>query len=130
MGLCGSLRGASTNGAMLRYLSTLSNEHFQLDIHHIGFLPLFNEDYEREKSRLAFYVGIPTVVDDFREVVKQADALIFATPEYNGALPGVLKNAYDWVSRDYSKNGGTTPPIAGKKIGQGVLIQALSALLI
>ena len=43
--------------------------------------------------------------------------MIFATPEYNGSVSGVLKNAFDWLSRDWSKNGGTTAPVAGKKIG-------------
>lgn len=56
-------------------------------------------------------------MDILREQVKGAVAVIFATPEYNGSMSGVLKNAYDWISRDYSKEGGDTPPIAGKKCG-------------
>lgn len=61
-------------------------------------------------------------VDVLREQVKGATALIFATPEYNGSMSGVLKNAYDWLSRDYSKQGGDTPPVAGKKSGTNIIL--------
>lgn len=54
-------------------------------------LPLFNEDLEQE--------GMPAEVQALHDQMQSADALIIATPEYNGNLPGVLKNALDWASR-------------------------------
>lgn len=72
---------------------------------------------KRKRVNYASNVEIPTSVIDFRDKIKSADALIFATPEYNGSVSGALKNAFDWASRDYSKSGGDGPAIAGKKIG-------------
>jgi NAD(P)H-dependent FMN reductase len=68
------------------------------------------------------YSGIPTSVIDLREKVKYADGVIFSTPEYNGSVSGVLKNAFDWLSRDYSKNNkrssdNSPAPLLNKKCG-------------
>ena len=59
----------------------------------IGELPLYNADLEQEV--------VPSVVAELRETVRRSDGLLVATPEYNHGVPGVLKNAIDWLSRPY-----------------------------
>lgn len=61
----------------------------------IGSFPLFNQDLEND---------MPAVVAAAKEQVMKSDGVIFVTPEYNRSLPGVLKNAIDWMSRPYGKN--------------------------
>ena len=62
-----------------------------LEIVPIGDLPLYNEDEETATP--------PAAWQTFRDRVRRADAILFATPEYNHGVPGVLKNAIDWLSR-------------------------------
>jgi|JI9StandDraft_2_1071091.scaffolds.fasta_scaffold1066310_1 NAD(P)H-dependent FMN reductase len=63
VGICGSLRGASTNGALLQFLRSLPSDQVQIDIQHVGFLPLFNEDLEKEKSKRSINnLEVPTSV--------------------------------------------------------------------
>jgi chromate reductase len=75
----------------------------ELEIGEIGAIPLYNADVEA--------AGPPESVARLKERVAAADALLFATPEYNYSIPGVLKNAIDWVSRPVA-----TSPLAGKPI--------------
>jgi chromate reductase len=101
LGISGSLRKGSYNTALLRTARLLKPDGMTLDIANtIGDLPLYNDDIRQE--------GYPPDVQDLRERVGAADALIFATPEYNHSVPGVLKNAIDWLSRPPS------PPLDGK----------------
>lgn len=90
LGLCGSLRGASTNRLLMREAARLYSpaEFVEADLR----LPLYDGDLEAEE-------GIPPVVQALADQIARADAVIIATPEYNKNLSGVLKNALDWVSR-------------------------------
>lgn len=92
-GLCGSLRGASTN----RLLLNEAARHFGADSYTEGNLrlPLYDGDLEAE--------GIPKAVVELAAGISAADAVIIASPEYNKGLSGVLKNALDWISRTEGK---------------------------
>jgi chromate reductase, NAD(P)H dehydrogenase (quinone) len=90
LGICGALRAGSTN----RLLLTQAMHAFGPATHIIADLrlPLYDGDLEAAH-------GIPPEVQTLADQIASADAIIIATPEYNKALPGVLKNALDWVSR-------------------------------
>ena len=100
LGISGSLRKGSFNTATLRAAAELLPDGMTLDLAEIGDLPLYNDDV-----RLA---GYPPSAQRFREQIAAADALLFATPEYNYSMSGVLKNAIDWASRP------PDPPVIGK----------------
>lgn len=91
LGFAGSLRQKSHNRNLLNAAGTVLPVGMTLQIFDLIDIPLFNQDVEAE--------GIPNAVMAFREAMKAADALLIATPEYNWSIPGVLKNALDWVSR-------------------------------
>jgi chromate reductase, NAD(P)H dehydrogenase (quinone) len=91
VGIAGSLRKASYNRALLRTAQELAPEGLRIEIHDLDEIPLYNEDVEK--------AGVPPAVDALRRAVAAADGLLFATPEYNHGVPGVLKNAFDWLSR-------------------------------
>lgn len=90
LGIPGALRAASTNRLLLAEARRAFGEalHTEADLR----LPLFDEDLEIAE-------GFPESVLRLHAQIKAADAIVIATPEYNKALPGVLKNALDWVSR-------------------------------
>ncbi len=90
LGICGALRAGSTN----RLLLAEARAAFGPARYRAANLrlPLFDEDIEIAK-------GIPAAVQRLADQIRAADAIVIATPEYNKALPGVLKNALDWVSR-------------------------------
>lgn len=102
LAISGSLRAASLNTASLRALQELAPSHITIEIADISGIPIFNDDVRA--------VGFPDPVSDFRSKIAAADALIFATPEYNFTIPGVLKNALDWASRP------PTHPFDGKPV--------------
>jgi chromate reductase len=87
----GSLRQKSLNRALIRAAQDLAAEDVEIEIADLGAIPLYNGDVEAE--------GDPAAVRDLKERVREADALLIATPEYNASIPGVLKNAIDWLSR-------------------------------
>jgi len=91
VGLCGSLRAASWNRMVLEFAGTVMPEGMVLDIAEIRPLPMFDAD--------VFAQGFPAPVAALRERIRKADGVLIATPEYNFSIPGVLKNALDWVSR-------------------------------
>jgi len=91
LGMSGSLRKASTNTAALRAAGELLPEGMTLEQIGLGDLPLYDDDIRVK--------GYPPVVQHFRDRIKAADAILFATPEYNYSISGVLKNAIDWASR-------------------------------
>jgi chromate reductase len=92
LAISGSLRKASFNTALLRAAQELAPEGMSIQIYtDLASIPPYDDDI-----RLA---GFPPVVAALRDRVRAADALIFATPEYNRSFPGVLKNAIDWLSR-------------------------------
>lgn len=90
LGFAGSLRKNSYNRAALKVAQELVPEGAELEIITLDDLPLFNQDYENDE---------PLAVRDFKDKIRQADALLIVTPEYNYSTSGVLKNAIDWASR-------------------------------
>jgi chromate reductase len=118
LAISGSLRSASFNTALLYAAQELTPEGMSLQIYaDLASIPAYDDDV-----RLA---GYPPAVAALRDRVRAADALIFATPEYNRSFPGVLKNAIDWVSRPPAQ------PLDGKPAavmgaGPGVLGTALA----
>ncbi len=90
LGIAGSLRRASYNRGLMRAAQELLPEGATLTVVDIGGLPLFSEDLE---------ANVPAEVRTLKQQVRDADAILIATPEYNYSIPGVLKNAIDWASR-------------------------------
>ena len=91
LGIAGSLRKGSYNKLALRAATELKPAGMEIESFDIAPLPLYNDDLREQ--------GYPPAVQDFRERIRAADALLIVTPEYNYSLPGVLKNAIDWASR-------------------------------
>jgi chromate reductase, NAD(P)H dehydrogenase (quinone) len=102
LGISGSLRKASFNTAALRAALELVPEGMTLEIADIAEIPLYNDDVRA--------AGFPPPVQHLRDRIAAADALLFATPEYNYSMSGVLKNVIDWVSRP------PDPPVIGKPV--------------
>ena len=92
LGVSGSLRKDSYNTAALRAVQELAPAGMTVEIFDIGGFPLYNDDV-----RLG--AGYPPVVAEFRAKIAASDAVLFASPEYNYSISGVLKNALDWASR-------------------------------
>jgi len=92
IGLSGSLRQASFNSALLRAAVELMPAGVELRLASIRGIPLYDGDLEAAE-------GIPAVVQALKNDIAAADGLLFVTPEYNNSLPGVAKNAVDWLSR-------------------------------
>jgi chromate reductase len=91
LGICGSLRQKSFNMAALRAAGELMPAGLKLRITSIADLPIYNLDVQEK--------GFPGPVTKLRDEILAADALLFASPEYNWSLSGALKNAIDWMSR-------------------------------
>jgi chromate reductase, NAD(P)H dehydrogenase (quinone) len=92
LGISGSLREGSHNTALLRAAQRLAPEGMQLELYdELELIPPYNEDRDGADA--------PAAATRLRELVAGADAVLFATPEYNGSTPGQLKNALDWLSR-------------------------------
>jgi chromate reductase, NAD(P)H dehydrogenase (quinone) len=111
VGISGSLRKGSFNTALLRAFSNLG-EDFTVESAEIGNLPLFNQDME---------TNLPKAALAFKNSIKSADGILFVTPEYNYSIPGVLKNAIDWVSRPYGNNSFENKPAAIMSASGGML---------
>ena len=103
IGISGSLRKHSSNTGLLRAAQTVLPEGATLEIFDLSSIPLYNGDVEA--------TGAPASVVALKEKIASADALLIATPEYNYSIPGVLKNAIDWVSRPAKST-----PLAGKPV--------------
>jgi chromate reductase len=125
VGFAGSLRRGSYNRALLRAATETAPPTLHIVIHELDGIPLYNGDIEA--------AGVPAGVVQLRDAIRQADGLLIATPEYNHGVPGVLKNAIDWLSRpprDSSLNGkvaalmGASPGMTGTARGQSQLRQA------
>ena len=91
LGVSGSLRKQSYNSGALRAIASILPEGVSFKTAEISQLPFYSADVEQ--------AGLPDTVKEFRAEVAASDALIFAVPEYNFSLPGVLKNALEWLSR-------------------------------
>lgn len=92
VGLAGSLRRRSFNKSLLRAAEKLMPQGASLEIHEIAGIPLYNADEEAE-------AGIPLQATEIKNAIAEADGLLLSTPEYNNGIPGVFKNAIDWLSR-------------------------------
>ena len=92
VGISGSLRKHSFNAGLLRAAAEAVPEGSKLVIESIKGIPLYNGDVEAT-------AGIPAVVSDLKERIAVADGLLMVTPENNNSIPGVFKNAIDWLSR-------------------------------
>jgi NAD(P)H-dependent FMN reductase len=92
IGIAGSLRKASFSAALLRAAVELRPAGVEVEIGSIVGIPLYDGDLEREQ-------GVPEVVTMLKDRIAEADGLLLVTPEYNSSLPGVFKNAIDWLSR-------------------------------
>jgi len=90
LGISGSGRKGSYNTALIRAAKVLVPPNVELETFDISRLPLFNEDLEESTS---------AVVNEFRRKVSEADAILFATPEYNYSVTAVIKNAVEWGNR-------------------------------
>ncbi len=112
LGVCGSLRKQSFNMMALKAAQQLVPADTTLDIYEIVGLPLFNQDEEKNPT---------PKVTDFKAKIRAADAILFATPEYNYSIPGVLKNAIDVASRPYGDSAWKDKPVAMIGASVGVL---------
>ena len=103
LGIAGSLREGSYNRSLLRTARELLPQGVELVDFDLRSLPLYDGDVEA--------AGDPEAVVALKEAIRDADALLIATPEYNRGVPGVLKNAIDWASRP-----ALASPLAGKPV--------------
>lgn len=106
LALCGSLRAGSYNRRLLRAAEAglppgVTVEEFE----GLGDVPPYDQDHDQGR-------GAPHAVLALREAISTADAVLIATPEYNGSVPGQLKNALDWASRPFPGNALRGKPVA------------------
>ena len=112
LGIAGSLRKGSYNKSLLRAAVGLVPQDMNLEIFDLEGIPVFNQDTEQK---------MPEKVKEFKSKIKEADAMLIATPEYNYSVPGVLKNAIDWASRPYGDNPFDGKPVAIMSASIGML---------
>jgi chromate reductase len=93
--LVGSLRKDSLNRKVAQSICAIRGDNLQCSIVEIGDLPLYNQEYDGNS---------PSEYERFRDEIRQADGVLFVSPEYNRGIPGVLKNAIDVGSRPYGKS--------------------------
>jgi NAD(P)H-dependent FMN reductase len=116
--LVGSLRAASLNRQLAELAAETAPEGIDVSVYQgvgggLGDLPFYNEDIDNPAD-------VPASVTALRSAVADADAVLVVTPEYNGSIPGVLKNAIDWLSRPYGQSALNGKPLAvvGTAFGQ------------
>jgi chromate reductase len=103
LGIAGSLRKDSFNRGLLRAAHKLTPEGVTIEDFDLEGIPLYNQDEDGNP---------PALVTEFKARIRAADAILFATPEYNYSIPGVLKNAIDWASRPYGDSAWDGKPVA------------------
>ena len=110
LGIAGSLRRQSYNSGALRAAAELAPEGATVEVFELDGIPGFSEDEEQNP---------PDKVVELKRRVREADAVLFVTPEYNYSIPGVLKNAIDWASRPYGDSAWSGKPAAimGASVG-------------
>ena len=110
LGIAGSLRRQSYNRALLRAATQVAPEGATIEVFEIDGIPPFSEDDEQSP---------PEKVVELKRRIREADAVLFVTPEYNYSIPGVLKNAIDWASRPYGDSAWSGKPAAvmGASVG-------------
>ena len=119
LGIVGSLRNSSYNGALLNAISNSFPGWVKFESFDIGNVPHYNQDVEESE--------IPEVVRELKQKVQDADVVVIASPEYNGSVSGVLKDALDWASRPHGGGSFEGKPVAmmsavsGRRGGRSVL---------
>ena len=110
LGIAGSLRQHSYNKGALRAAQQVVPDDAEIEVFDLNGIPGFNEDEERTP---------PERVIELKNKIREADAILIVTPEYNYSIPGVLKNAIDWASRPYGDSAWTGKPVAimGASVG-------------
>ena len=110
LGIAGSLRRQSYNRGALRAAIELAPEGATVEVFELDGLPAFNQDEDQTP---------PAKVVDLKKRIREADAILFVTPEYNYSIPGVMKNAIDWASRPYGDSAwnGKAAAIMGVSVG-------------
>src|SRR6185503_16529742 len=110
LGIAGSLRRESYNRAALHAATQLVPQGATIDTFELDGLPGFNQDDEQNP---------PAEVVELKKRIREADAILIVTPEYNYSVPGVLKNAIDWASRPYGDSAWNGKPAAimGASVG-------------
>jgi chromate reductase, NAD(P)H dehydrogenase (quinone) len=91
LGISGSLRRGSYNSALLRAATRLMPPQATLEVASIRGIPLYDYDVEVQ--------GLPAAVAQLKEAIVRTNGVLLVTPEYNHSIPGVFKNAIDWLSR-------------------------------
>ena len=92
LAISGSLRSRSFNTALLRAAQSAAGPDVRLDVVTLHGIPLYDGDVEQRD-------GLPAAVSELKERVVASDGVLLCTPEYNNGIPGVFKNAIDWLSR-------------------------------
>ena len=96
LGFGGTLRKGSFTQSLLQEAALLCPPSAELEVfERLGEFPLFSSELENK---------VPEVIKEFKNKIKNADAVLIVTPEYNFSIPGYLKNALDWASRPYGDN--------------------------
>lgn len=110
LGIPGSLRRESYNRATLRAATQLAPDGATIEVFELDGIPGFNQDDEQNP---------PAKVVELKQRIRESDAILFVTPEYNYSVPGVLKNAIDWASRPYGDSAWNGKPVAimGASVG-------------
>jgi NAD(P)H-dependent FMN reductase len=125
IGISGALRKGSYNAALLRAAVELAPAGLTIETRSIRDIPLYDGDVEAE--------GIPEPVRVLKDRVAEADGLLLVTPEYNNSIPGVMKNAIDWMSRPPKDAprvfGGKPVALMGATPGRGATALAHTAWL-
>jgi chromate reductase len=104
LGIAGSLRSGSHNAQLLRHVAEELPEGVELEVFdRLAEIPAYDPDLEDLS---------PDAVEDLKAAIAAADAVLIATPEYNGSIPGALKNALDWVSRPIAETPIRSKPVA------------------
>ncbi|WP_151475808.1 NAD(P)H-dependent oxidoreductase, partial [Streptomyces albicerus] len=114
LALVGSLRAGSHNRQLAEAAVKLAPEGAEVELFEgLAEIPFYNEDIDVEGN-------VPAAAARLREVAGAADALLLFSPEYNGTIPAVLKNAIDWLSRPYGAGALSDKPVAvvGTAFGQ------------
>lgn len=132
IGIAGSLRTASYNAALLRAAAEVAPPGCRVEVASIRGIPLYDGDVEAAD-------GVPPAVTELKGRIASADGLLLVTPEYNNSLPGVFKNAIDWLSRPPDDIDrvfgnrpvgimGATPGMGGTRLSQTAWLPVVRAL--
>jgi NAD(P)H-dependent FMN reductase len=132
IGIAGSLQKASVNAALLRAAAELVPSGTEVEIASIAGIPLYDADLETER-------GLPDAVTTLKDRIARANGLLLVTPEYNNSMPGVFKNAIDWLTRPAKDIPrvfgdkpvaimGATPGVGGTRLSQSAWLPVLRTL--